>query len=65
MISLGLAEGLHFVCWGQLNPGLIVVTWLDCGMLGCLAQSGASLTANQEVAGSIPSPATYFCHDLS
>ena len=28
---------------------------------GRLAQSGASLTANQGVAGSSPGPATFFC----
>ena len=33
--------------------------------LGYLAQSGASLTANQGVAGSNFRPATYFCGDLS
>ena len=31
---------------------------------GRLAQSGASVTANQEVAGSSPGPATYFRGDL-
>ena len=31
---------------------------------GRLAQSGASLTANQEVAGSSPDPATFFCWNL-
>ena len=30
---------------------------------GHLGQSGASLTANQGVAGSSPGPATYFCGD--
>ena len=30
-------------------------------VLGRLAQSGASLTANQGVAGSIPGPITLFC----
>ena len=34
-------------------------------MPGHLAQSGASLTANQGVAGSSPGPATYFHGDLS
>ena len=31
---------------------------------GCLAQSGASLTANQGIAGSNPGPATFFRSDL-
>ena len=34
-------------------------------MPGRLAQPGASLTANQGVAGSSPGPATYFRGDLS
>ena len=35
------------------------------GYAGRLAQSGASLTANQGVAGSSPCPATYVRADLS
>ena len=42
-----------------------ISSWHGVGLPGRLAQSGASLTANQRVAGSSPGPATYFRGDLS
>ena len=44
-----------FVCFNDSTRNL---------SLGCLAQSGVSLTVNQGVAGLSPSPATFFCWDL-
>ena len=42
------------------QKGQILPVYLDH-----IAQSGASLTANQGVAGSSPGPAAYFCGYLS